>query len=309
MNRQQRRAIAKAAKDGPQAAEPTRGLNVMICVASHPQVDAFFSYDLAQMMTFTTRNFCKPGVIDNFGLSYLVGTYIHTARQQLAMAALNAGADYILFVDSDMRFPINGLVRLLQHQVPMVGVNYVRRGHPTKYIAIEKIASEDGGTSGGKLMETLPDSTGLAKVEALGFGFTLIRRDVFLTLPDPKEEPWFWFEWMPSRNGQIGEDVFFCRKVRSAGMDVLLDHDLSKEIQHTGRETFRLDHAWALAEQEAQDGGDNQLHDADSGDRGRSEQDRPDGDDPGIPAESGSETPEGRPGEDAGRPDSPLRLV
>ena len=69
-----------------------------------------------------------------------------------------------------------------------------------------------------------------------------MRTDVVADLP----RPWF-------RHGQtdagvdIGEDRMFCRALRAAGHEILIDHDLSKEIGHIGQYTYRPARAAAVA--------------------------------------------------------------
>ena len=322
MNRQQRRRqereLKKMEKQVDGELETRPGVNVMVLVPCQSEVKAAFAYDLAQMMSFTASHFVKPGIIDTLGVGFQIGTYVHTARQALVMGAMQKPTDYFLFIDSDMRFPPDALVKLLTHQEAMVGVNYPSRAPPIRWLGVKTVADKEAEVGGkGVLLETQPESTGLEEVDAMGFGFVLIRRDVFEALPDPRENgPWWWYEWMPKRKAQIGEDVYFCRLVAEHGVTLFIDHDLSKRIQHIGTEVFGPDHVWAAdamraeakAKAELDDGSDHELLDAGSGDRGRSEQDGPDGDDSGVHPEGRSEDQEGRPGEAAGGPDPAIGL-
>jgi hypothetical protein len=267
-------------KQADGAQEVRKGINVVVAVPCMNQVEAFFTYDLAQMMAHTNRHFVREGVIENLGLAMRTATYVHTSRQELAGEALRQDADYILFLDSDMRFPKDTLVRLLQHQEPIVGVNYVKRAWPPAYVAIKTVGD---GKGTGALLPTHQESTGLEEAAAIGFGVTLIRRDVFLALPDPREHgPWWWYEWVPETGRQIGEDVYFCRLAKEAGFKTLVDHDLSKEIEHIGQERYTLAHGWAwenhIAQQaikveDARDGDSHELLDVGDGSRPDSEPD------------------------------------
>lgn len=264
----------EAQADG--AEETRRGVNITVCVPCQSQVSAYFAYDLAQLMSFTASHYVQPGVIGGLGLGIQVGTYVHTARQMMAQAALDNDSDYLLFIDSDMRFPPDALIQLLVHQLPMVGVNYVARMYPPRFIAVKTVADIDDPEQRGVLLETLPESTGLEQVDAVGFGMVLIRRDVFDALPRPKEHgPWWWYTWMPVHGSQIGEDVYFCRAVGEAGFDIMVDHDLSKQIKHVGDEQYTLEHAWAhkalTKVEEDSDGDSDDLQHAEDGDRGHPE--------------------------------------
>jgi len=292
-----------------------RGINVVVAVPCQSDVKAYFCYDLAQMMAYTATRYSVPGVIDNMALAMQVGTYVHTARMALAAAAMQQEMDYVLFLDSDMRFPPDTLARLLARNLPMVGCNYVSRKYPVRYIGVEKVAdpeSEEKGT----LLTTARDSTGVEECDALGFGVMLIRRDVFEALPDPREQPWWWYEWMPKHNSQIGEDVYFCRLVREAGVPIHVDHDLSKQIKHLGDEQFSLEHVWAqdkLQQQlkEVEDAASDDVRDPPDGGAGdpkpvgRSDS----GGGAGVDPEGGAEAAEGHEGETPSGPESILSLV
>jgi hypothetical protein len=219
------------------------GVNVVVAVPSHEDVKAFFAYDLAQLMFFTSRYYMNPDVIAHLGLALQAGTYVHTARQLLKTVALEAGADFVLFLDSDMRFPPDLLAKLLTHDKPMVGVNYPSRVQPFNYIAIKRLAV--GLEDRGELLVTGPDSTGLEQVEALGFGAVLVRRDVLEAVQESVgTQPSWWFEWT-ERDTLMGEDVYFCREAARAGFEIFVDHDMSKRMFHIGMAEFSLEHVWA----------------------------------------------------------------
>jgi len=210
------------------------GYNVTVVVPSGTDVKAYFAHDLAQMMAYTAQHYLKPGNLSKLNLAFQVATYIHSARQILADASLNIGSHYTLFIDSDMRFPPDALIKLLMHGKPMVGINCSTRNIPPRFVAVKRVTGPNGEI--GEVLRTTPDSAGLEPVEAVGFGMVLIRQDVFLALPDPTVLPWFWFDWIQGHAGktQVGEDVHFCNLVREAGFEILVDHDLSRKIRHIG---------------------------------------------------------------------------
>lgn len=214
------------------------GYNISVVVPSGTEVKAYFAFDLANMMIYTAENYLKPGNLSKLNLAFQVATYIHSARQILADASLNIGSHYTLFIDSDMRFPPDALIKLLLHGKPMVGINACTRSIPPRFTAIKAVTGPNG--EAGTILRTEPDSTGLEAVEGIGFGMVLIRQDVFLALPPPTELPWFWFDWIKGHEGntQVGEDVHFCKLVREAGFEILVDHDLSKKIKHIGNMEF-----------------------------------------------------------------------
>jgi hypothetical protein len=164
-------------------------------------------------------------------LTFSAGTLICDQRDKLAKEAIDCGADALLFVDSDMRFPADALLRLLAHDVPIVAANYTTRRVPPEPVAFERLATAE------KLW-TRPDSTGLEECAAVGMGLMLIRTDVLKAM----EKPRFFIPYIAAIDGHWGEDVWFCNQARKAGYGTLIDHDLSKEVKHIGlREYDYLD--------------------------------------------------------------------
>jgi GT2 family glycosyltransferase len=161
-----------------------------------------------------------------------MGTLIANQRQELVGEALQSGASHILFLDTDMRFPKDTIDRLLAHDKPIVAANYATRRMPVKTVAFKTAGSWD-------CVYTTEDKTGLEKVAAVGMGVMLIKREVFETL----ELPWFIIGYSPKTFEFSGEDIFFCRQAQKAGYDIMIDHDLSKQVKHIGSFEFAHEHA------------------------------------------------------------------
>ena len=230
--------------EGAERVEPEEGVKIAIAIPALGSVPALFMYDMAKMMCFmgeATQSDENP--IDGVFITLLAHTYIHSARQGLAEVALEQGADYIMWFDADMRFPKDIIFRLLRHRKQMVGINYSTRTMPPSFVAIKQCGWEPGDD--GIRLETTEDSTGLEQVEAIGFGAVLMSTTVFDGLHNPRgpEGPWFWNKWLPDKQQSAGEDVVFCDYMNKAGVEVWVDHDLSKECSHIGNFEYRVQHA------------------------------------------------------------------
>ena len=249
---------------------------VTICIPTHNMVPYQFASSLAAMVGYTIYTF--GGKID-ITTNWVVGTYVHKARQQLVEEAYETGTNYMLWLDSDHHFPMDLLVRLLAHDKEMVGINYSTRGVPPRYVAIERISTDHQDDElGGKIKATRAEDTGIEEVEALGFGAVLMKAVILPTLP--KDKPWFFFKWDVKSGRHVGEDVWFCRLVRKAGWKIYVDHDLSKECTHIGDMAYRLEHVWAM-EQEAEGyHGDYELQRTEDGSGKLDESERSDKQDP-----------------------------
>ncbi|MFA6134726.1 MAG: hypothetical protein WC869_11990 [Phycisphaerae bacterium] len=202
---------------------------VGICIPSGDMWHADFSFDLAGMLLYTTTSSSGPLEVGmhNHRLSVLP-----TARNWLVRDALTAGASHILFLDSDMRFPPDTLLRLLSHDQDIVAANCVQRAFPTRATA----------WAAGAHVFTEADSTGLEEVESIGTAVMMIKASVFGAMKPPA----FFFEPKPDDAFSfLGEDQYFCRKARECGFKVWIDHDLSQHVAHVG--TLAYTPAMALA--------------------------------------------------------------
>lgn len=198
-----------------------------IAIPCHDFVTANFAYDLGKLCAFTASatpdhwEFCQMQV---------PGTYIHDARNKLMEMTFANELDAVLWLDSDMRFPMDAFVRLLKRERPVVGINYSKRRFGEGFTALGEIA--------GDFCETTEEKTGLEQVGALGFGCILIRTHALKDLPDPAVEPWFQNKYLGNKRW-MGEDVHFCALLQRVGVPIFVDHDLSKECAHTGSYDFK----------------------------------------------------------------------
>lgn len=205
---------------------------VAVCVPARDMVHTAFAFDLARAVAFHTAH-----SDDRILLLQSLGTLICNQRQELARNAIAAGADWIVYLDSDMRFPKDAIGRLLAHDQPVVAANYATRRPP-----VQPVAFRHAGLS--ERVQTGPASTGLEPVFAVGMGVFLVKADVFAGL----KLPWFQIGWAPVLDDFVGEDLHFCRLLGEHGVPVLIDHDLSKEIRHVGAFEYELNHAWLLSQ-------------------------------------------------------------
>jgi hypothetical protein len=205
-------------------------MNVSICIPARDEVATGFAHDLAML---SARWYGNAPPNTRFDVHIVNGTQIADQRAKLARMALTAGADYALFLDSDMRFPSYILERLIARNVDIVACNYATRRLPVKTVAFSDFATLKCIYS--------HDRTGLEEVDAIGMGAMLVKTEVFKKLP----QPWFNVSYLPSGGMYVGEDIYFCKLAQAHGFKVLVDHDLSKDVKHIGAMEFTHEHAEA----------------------------------------------------------------
>lgn len=213
---------------------PRAPYNILIGIPTGESVRSGFAFDFARLVGTTiahTSDIVLSPVM-------LQGTILPSSRQNIVLEAIGAEATHILWLDSDMRFPGNSLLRLLEHDKPIVACNVTTRKMPIQPVTKKKV----NGVI--ELVYTKPESHGLEAVDFIGFGCVLTSVDVFRSLPLPH----FHLLYNKERAEFGGEDAFFSYHAREGGFELLIDHDLSKEIGHVGDMTYQHEHAYALLE-------------------------------------------------------------
>lgn len=168
-----------------------------------------------------------------FYLEAPIGCYIHLLREHIAEEALKANCDYLMFIDSDMIFPPDAISALLSRDKPVIGADYhykyppvmsVTNIDPTKIE--EEYTTIDPRWPNHPLLNPNHLPNKIFEVRAVGTGFMLIKTEVFQKI----EKPWFWYD----KKGDhfLGEDIWFCDKIRKAGLSVWCDPTI--KIEHIG---------------------------------------------------------------------------
>ena len=145
----------------------------------------------------------------------------------------------MVFIDSDVGFPPGALMRLLEHDVDIVGACYPYRkdpiGFPVTFIK-------------GNMTECDP-ATGLLKVAGLPAGCLKISRRaleaIMARFPDhyyneenvPQKKAWKFFEFVTMNHKFFGEDYAFCALAREAGFDIWCDTKIT--LKHCGMKQFQ----------------------------------------------------------------------
>lgn len=150
-------------------------------------------------------------------------------RNLMVQKAIDEGCTHVLFLDDDMVFPHDTLIRLLQAKKDIVGaVAFQRRAEhlpctfnidpadPTLLSAVECL------------------DQGLQKFDAIGSACVLIRIEVYKSIPFP------WYVWgdkslgVMVKQGGLGEDLSFCIRAKQYGFQTWADTNF--QITHLGDE-------------------------------------------------------------------------
>jgi hypothetical protein len=196
---------------------------ISICIPSDDHVDAAFCLSLVHLLMHTMLS--EKLSIKGITVQHVGASILPHSRYTLVKQSFRHNATHLLFLDSDMTFPPDTLVRLMRHDKDIVGINAMSRRPPYNTTAWIRP---------NERVVTLHESTGLEKAWRTGFAVVLIKASVFAKL-DP---PYFAIEYIPERDEFRGEDYVFFDRARAAGCELYIDHDLSKEVNHIGQFAF-----------------------------------------------------------------------
>ncbi len=168
--------------------------------------------------SFFAASLTGLGAPVNTQIRWALGSDRIRGRNRLVRESLEAGSEWMLFVDDDQAFGPGILARLLSHEQPIVASLYLQRTHPFSPIAYTH-REDDDLTYRPLFLHDYPVEQGLVEVRAAGTGGMLIRSEVFRELVAQgicDDGVWF-------KDGEASEDLTFCEKAREAGFDIFVD--------------------------------------------------------------------------------------
>lgn len=188
-------------------------MKVLIVVPSNGLHHAAFTMSLVGLVVDALMKgiYCKPVSAESACVTINRENGVATAKAN--------GFTHVLFLDSDMNFPLDTVGRLAKRNVDVVGCLYSSRIPPYRVLGI--LAD--------------PKARGFVEATELPGGCVLVKMDVF----DRLERPFFRMPVLPNKETQ-GEDYYFSESLRKAGIKIWADTDLSKELIHYGMVECKL---------------------------------------------------------------------
>lgn len=201
------------------------GKRVLIAVPCHDMIHADFARCLLELD--------KPS---GTGFAMITNTQIHNARNTIAKGAVDAGFDYVLWLDSDMVFDRDILKKLLNDadgRDYVTGLCFKRIENSLPCIYSDLRWSVDGGevkTSADVLTDYPRDA--LFEVAGSGFACVMTSTVLLANMIDRFGAPFFPLMGM-------GEDMTFCFRARQAGFKLYCDSRV--KIGHIGQKIYDED--------------------------------------------------------------------
>jgi hypothetical protein len=209
-----------AKKKAQQAPE----LRILVCTPVYgDSVKRGYAHSVSQAMAFFAQ--VKSDVPKQIDIAMAYSSNLVENRHILVSRAFQFGATHLLFWDSDIKAPPDAIVKLVNHHLPIVAINYAKKepeARPTAFIDTDSYIGPCWTQSQHK---------GLQEVSSCGFGLMLIETSVLQAI----ETPLFQFTQVGTEGIKTEtEDVYFCHKAQKAGFHIVIDHDLSKQCAHLG---------------------------------------------------------------------------
>lgn len=184
-------------------------MKTLIVIPCMDQVPAQFCQSLAMLK--------KEG---ECAIAFQMSSLIYMARNELAMKAIQMGADYILWLDSDMVFEPDLMSKLFktlkEKSVEFVSGLYFKRVPPYEPVAYTTFGIKDDEIIAEKMTEP---PTEVTSVGGVGFGCVLMSTSLALAVFNE-------YNTMFAPIGNVGEDIAFCYRAKTLGYEILLDPDI-----------------------------------------------------------------------------------
>lgn len=217
-------------------------MKIAILIPRYGDTKGAFTISLARLLVHSLGPAAPERLdIEIFSIS---SSDLPASRTRLLQQAIAWQARYALWLDTDHVFPPDALLRLLRHELPVVGVNQPRRSEPTGPVAMR--FDEGGAMAHVWTTEALARAGAVEEVAHVGLAFTLIDLAVLHQVKAHVDAQGSgWDQWqpfdrklLPGTNARMGEDASFFQELREAGVKVHVDHGLSWEIGHIGERVF-----------------------------------------------------------------------
>ena len=186
-------------------------MKTLICVPCMDQVPAQFAQSLACLE--------KEGQV---AVAFQISSLIYTARNELGKKAIDMGADYVLWLDSDMMFAPDILKKMMARERDFVTGVYYRRVQPFSPVLFDQLDITEEGTTFHNV-DVVPEE--LSEIAACGFGCVLMKTQVLFDVAAIYQD-------MFSPIGGCGEDLSFCHRARSIGYKIFVDPQI--QCGHVG---------------------------------------------------------------------------
>lgn len=131
-------------------------------------------------------------------------------------------AEWLLMIDNDIVPPTNVLDMVLHDEPVVSAVCTIKKGAVPSPTVMKEEGDSYRQVNISEVLEERDDDSGLLKVEGVGTGCLLIRRDVL----EDMQPPWFKFKYNEYGGLRLGEDFYFSRRCMGEDVDMFVDTNI-----------------------------------------------------------------------------------
>ena len=203
-------------------------MNICICLAhNYPALDINFALSVFQMQAYFNEWVKSNNRDDKLFIQMHGGYNLDKMRDNVTVKAINAGADLLLYLDTDMIFPAETVAKLmmdLENNPEYDAVSGLYVGKKSPYLP--QIFSSFDKRKRQFLRPVAFWLDTLFPIEGCGAGIMMVRAEAIKKL----ELPYFKFIYKGEheylKHG-MGEDLYFCWKLNNAKCKILCDPMIS----------------------------------------------------------------------------------
>jgi hypothetical protein len=236
-----RPVVIRPGEEGP-AGEPCTGL--VIATPTYGGIAAGYVGSLLATQDLLRREGVPVGVMFVSGDSL-----VQRGRNKLVAEFMTGPASHLLFIDADIEWKPQDVLRLIGHGRDMICGAYPKKQFPPVFALLPRLDAEGRSRRDPR--------TGAVEIEAAATGFLMIRRQVFARMMQAypelryqayrsdgiseaaREFTYSLFECITTAGAYYSEDYGFCLRWRHIGGDVWVDPAI--ELVHHGMHGYRCD--------------------------------------------------------------------
>lgn len=200
-------------------------VNIVIGIPSQDTVPVKFMLNLIALISYTKANLDK---VDDITLALKTGIRTDRNRNVILKETLEKGdVDYILWLDTDMIYPVDIIVRYLMIKggFDVIGCMYFKRVAPHDPVVYVRSKKEIPGRD--KLYNAVDPASfkfnNVYPVDGVGYGGMMVNMKVYDKLGDKKWTHYGKNHHLPfDAPDRLTHDLVFCQAVQKAGFKILV---------------------------------------------------------------------------------------
>lgn len=194
-------------------------VNILIGIPSSGHVNCAFAYDnLPAIIAYTQKNSDH-----NLFIGFQCGVRTDRNRNEILQKAIAKGdIDYILWLDEDMLYPHDIVLRYLECQPEIIGCLYFKREAPYQPIGYYKSERNIKKYNAIEPRE-VPHDVDSIEVDALGYGGMMVSMKTYEKMGDKKWTHYGENYHLPFEcENKFTHDIQFCKEAQECGVKILM---------------------------------------------------------------------------------------